>query len=104
MEWHYILPYRYDAGSFIETVKKHVEKGRRNRKPDLVIRWNSYCQWAYALRFSDAGPPCAKYGYPEIVLKFLRTLAPDNVKGDIFEDAYIVDLAVFCEALRMTRT
>ena len=31
-------------------------------------------------------------------------LAPDNIKGDLFDDAYIVDLDAFCQAMQMPRT
>ena len=80
---------------------KDVEKGRKKRKPDLVIRWQMYCKWTYTLKFNDVGSSNSKYGYPDEIFAFHRQLAPENIKGDVFDDAYMVALDDLWRAVQM---
>ena len=96
-----IIPFRYDPTEFIKEVKKEITKGQKSRKPDIKIRYFLYCTWAYRLKFTNVGPNDAEYGYPPSVLNFLRSLAPDNIVGDVFDDAFVVTMKDFCEAMQM---
>lgn len=80
-----------------------MEIKQRQSKEARQIRYFHYLTWAVALRKNECGPltddsaPC--YTFPAIVLEFIRTLVPGDIKGEIWEDAYEVKLNEFCSAL-----
>jgi hypothetical protein len=92
---HIILFFRYDGHTFCDNLKKFVVSRKRKGKLDKKIRYSAYCIWALSLRKSNIGPAGSTYSYPEVVLDFIRALAPNDVKGEIRPDAYKVTLQEF---------
>ena len=45
--------------------------------------------------------PFKHYKYPEEMLNYTRALVPNDIKGEILEDSYNVQLKEFCEALQI---
>ena len=57
--------------------------------------------WARCLMEKKVGPENPQYRFPKSVLDFIRHIAPGDVVGEIREDAFEVEMAVFCEALSL---
>ena len=78
------------------------EKKKRNKDP-AQIRYFNYLSWAVAIRKKEIGPLVdgeePKYSFPPLVLAYLRSLIPEDVKGDIWPEAYKVPLAEFCSSI-----
>lgn len=95
--------FRYNANVFIESLKDSVEIRRRQNKEPQQIRYSHYMRWAIALRKKKVGPLSEgeepKYAFPAVVLAFLRSLVPLNVKGELWPDAYRLSLDEFCSGL-----
>lgn len=43
------------------------------------------------------------YGYPEVVLNYIGELAPGDIVREIREDAFVVNLEEFCEAISIPK-
>ena len=67
----------------------------RNKDP-VQIRYRSYCTWEVEALVDGEEP---KYTFPPSVLAFLRSLVPENIKGDILHDAYKVSIHEFCKGI-----
>ena len=93
--------FRYDATVFVQGIIDDAAKLKQRRKSPREIRWYSYCKWAYSLKFKNIGPPNAQYGYPAAVLDFIREVTPGDIKGEHRDDAHLVTLKEFCQALDM---
>ena len=48
---------------------------------------------------SRCRPQDAKYSFPDSVLRFVRALLPQDVKGEFRREAYVVSLAEFAAAV-----
>ncbi|KAJ7388157.1 hypothetical protein OS493_039509 [Desmophyllum pertusum] len=70
-------------------------------KPPRNNRYYHYCSWAHALMRNELGPEDAEFAFPEVVLNYIRHLVPDNIKGEIREDAFQVSLEDFCKIMEM---
>lgn len=59
--------------------------------------------WAVALRKKEIGPLVddaePQYSFPSVVLQYIRSLVPENVKGEIWPQAYKVTLEEFCKGM-----
>lgn len=97
------LVLRYDGQVFVENLKGSVEVRRRQNKEPLQIRYLHYVTWAIALRKKQVGPlkdgEEPKYSFPPAVLGFLRSLVPENIKGELWPTAYKVPLEEFAAGL-----
>ena len=98
-----LIFFSYDAQRFCEDVISNVNRLKRRRKTPRQIRWHFYCKWAYSLKFKNIGPPNSQYRYPDAILNFIRELTPEDIKGEIREDAHKVTLKDFCQALDMPK-
>ena len=47
--------------------------------------------------------PTGGYHYPDKVLEHIRAIAPEDIKGEIREQAYRVSMTKFCEALNIQK-
>ena len=45
----------------------------------------------------EIGPTKTQYGFPKSVLVFIRDISPGHIVGEIKENAYEVNLSIFCE-------
>lgn len=97
------LLFSFDAGLFIDDLKDNVAKRKRQSKEPKQIRYLLYLSWAVALRKKQVGPldegEEPKYRFPADVLAFLRSLVPQNIKGEIWPTAYKLSLQEFCDGL-----
>lgn len=63
--------------------------------------------WAVELRKKEIGPIVdgeePKYTFPPVVLAFLRSLVPEDVKGELLPEAYKVSLEEFCTSIDVPR-
>ena len=57
--------------------------------------------WAKCLYEAEVGPPEPEYAYPEMVLRYIRSLCPEDIVGEIREDAFKVSMIQFCKALKL---
>ena len=55
-----------------------------------------YCLWARELR-KKINPTKTQYGFPKSVLAFIRDISPGDIVGGIKENAYEVNLSIFCK-------
>ena len=78
-------------------------KQKRGKK-NIKIRYFFYCVWARELLLKEIGPPNAQYSYPKSVLDYIRMIAPGDVVDEIRDDAFKVDLDVFCETMGIPKT
>lgn len=80
-----------------------VDQKKKRNKVGRQIRHFNYVSWAVALRKKEVGPLVdgeePKYTYPAVVLAFLRSLVPEDVKGEILPEAYKLTLEEFCSGL-----
>ena len=64
-------------------------------------------RWAVALwkrgTGSEDGNEAPQYSFPPIVLKLIRTFVPQNLKGELWPDAYKLSLQEFCDGLEIPR-
>lgn len=64
--------------------------------------------WAVALRKKQIGSSLdgeeLKYSFPPVVLAFLRSLVPENVKDELWPEANKLSLEKFCSGLDMPKT
>ncbi|CAG2254245.1 unnamed protein product [Mytilus edulis] len=74
---------RYDGEMFATLLQEEVQSQSRRNRGDRKLRWVTYCHWAYALKDSEIGPDDAQYAWPKVVLNYLRSLAPLDIKGEI---------------------
>ncbi|XP_070579634.1 uncharacterized protein [Ptychodera flava] len=84
---------------FCDRVETLVEDRKQKGITEKRIRWILYCHWAHALYAIECGPENAQYGFPPVILVYLRSLLPRNVKGEIFEKAYEVTIEEFVQAV-----
>ena len=52
--------------------------------------------WAKCLYEVKVGPEKPEYAYPESVLRYIRSLCPEDIVGEIRENAYEISMAEFC--------
>ena len=50
---------------------------------------------------AKVGPKSVQYGYPEVVMDYIRTLLPNSVKAEKRETAYPVSMAEFAAHILM---
>ncbi|CAB4023452.1 Hypothetical predicted protein [Paramuricea clavata] len=94
----------YDGTHFISQLEIGVEDRLKKRgKPPRMVRYFFYCGWAHALIKNGVGPDNSEYAFPREVLQFLRYIAPGDIKGEIREDAYTVQMDDFCETLKLPK-
>ncbi|XP_068761607.1 uncharacterized protein [Montipora capricornis] len=91
--------FRFDGDFFVRNLDASVERSTKRGKGPRRTRYIQYCTWAHALMKKEVGPEDAEYAFPEVVLKYIRNIAPGDVKGEIREDAFKVTLQDFCSAL-----
>ncbi|VDI23536.1 uncharacterized protein LOC143076446 [Mytilus galloprovincialis] len=84
---------------FAEFIGDSVTSQRRRNRGDRKIRWIFYCNWAHSMKEAEIGPENAHYAWPNEVLKYLRSLVPFDVKGEIKKDAFKVSMVQFCEVV-----
>ena len=63
-------------------------------------------KWAIVLYKKSVGKDnidSPKYAFPVEVLAFIRDIVPGDIKGEIRDDAFVVTLAQFCEALEIPK-
>ena len=56
-----------------------------------------YCLWARKVMRKEIDPTKAQYGFPKSVLAFVRDISPADIVRKIKENAYEVNLLIFCE-------
>lgn len=99
--------FSYDADVFIDDLKETVDYRRRKNKEPEQIRYIVYVTWAVALRENEVGPlddgEQPKYTFPRAAISFLRTLVPENIKGEIWPNAHKVTMEEFCESLKIPK-
>ena len=65
---------------------------RRQSKEPMQIRYFHYIVWAVALRKKENGIMIEnlhpQYSFPTSVLKLIRSVVPQNIKGELWPDAY----------------
>ena len=82
-----------------------VDIRKRQNKEPRQICYTHYLTWALALWKRDVGPIIdgkePKYSSPREVrvLAVLRSLVPEDIKGELLDDAYQVTLEEFCKGL-----
>ena len=57
--------------------------------------------WAKCLYEAQVGQENPEYAYPESVLGYIRSLCPEDIVGEIRENAYETSMAEFCGALKL---
>ena len=70
---------------------------RNEIRETKAIRWRIYCGWAHELRKKEVGPEGTQYRFPASVLKYLRSIAKKDIKGEIRKDAFDVSMEAFCK-------
>ena len=83
------------ASELMNSVEMHQKQGKSSQK----ICYFHYCLLAQELIRKQIGPTKAQYGFPELVLAFIRDIAPGDIVGEIRENIYNVSLSVFCKML-----
>ena len=76
--------------NFVEILQK---QGKSNQK----IQFFHYCLWAQELMRKEIDPTKAQYGFPKSLHAFIRDISPGDIDGEIKENAYEVNLLIFCE-------
>ena len=95
----FLFAYSYVSNMFCTNLKVFVASRQRKGKRDKAIRYAAYCIWAQAMKKKNIGPKDAIYTFPAEVLTFIRSLAPQDITGDIRENAHLVTMQQFGEAV-----
>ena len=74
-----------------------VEICQKRGKSNQKIWYFHYFLWAWELMRKEIGPTKTQYGFPKSVLVFIRDISPGHIVGEIKENAYEVNLSIFCE-------
>ena len=69
----------------------------KTRKIKPEIQYFHYCLWAQELMRKEIDPTKAQYGFPKSVHAIIRDISPGGIVGEIKENAYEVNLLIFCE-------
>ena len=74
------------------------------KKAHKEIRYFLYVKWSRALKAKKVGIKCRNtgtiiYGFPTAILDYVRAKLPQNIKGEIRQDAYPVAMEEFCTAI-----
>ncbi|XP_068690360.1 uncharacterized protein [Montipora capricornis] len=93
----------FDGDFFARNLDQSIERSTRRGKGPRRTRYIQYCTWAHALMRKEIGPEDAEFAFPEVVLDYIRHIAPGDIKGEIREDAYKVSLQDFCSAIDLPR-
>ncbi|CAB4022474.1 Hypothetical predicted protein [Paramuricea clavata] len=80
----------YDGTHFISQLEIGVEDRLKKRGKPPKMK-------------NGVGPDNSEYAFPREVLQFLRYIAPGDIKGEIREDAYTVQMDDFCETLKLPK-
>ena len=67
------------------------------------MQYHFYSLWARALKKSEEYER-NQFGYPKEVLNLIGSILPEDVKGEIREDAEKISLKDFCTALDFDKT
>ena len=73
------------------------EKEKQNTKTSYYV---SYYEWALKITKIQQEDTFKHYNYRKEVPNYIRTLVPNDVKGEILDDWYKVSQKQFCEALQ----
>lgn len=92
---------------FAKNLEEGITVRRKQSKEPQQIRYVHYMGWAVALRKKNIAVTdensLPQYSFPEIVLKYIRLLVPGNIKGELWEDAYELNMGEFCEGLEIPK-
>ena len=67
------------------------------------MRYHFYSLWARALKKSEEYEQ-SQFGYPKEVLDLICSILPEDVKGELRENAEKISLKDFCAALDFHKT
>ena len=95
--------FRFDGKSFAKHLEQSVCSRRKRGKNDRAIRYFYYCVWARECLKNNIGPENTQYGYSESVLSFIRRTAPEDMVGEIRDNAFQLTLEIFCGVMTIPR-